>query len=354
MSEHDSAPSLRRVLMIVLPVAIVGFGIFLWSKTWVPAAEEALSTNVLARMFTSDTSLSTPSMSYPDQDGDMVADAPSDPAKVIDPPVLMFSYVASQEESAPEEAFAELFKALAEKTGREVKFVKYEDVDEQLKALVNGELHIAGLNTGIVPPAVQRDGFVPLCTLGRNDGSFGYTMQFLVPAGSPIKKMEDIKGHKVTFTRPDSNSGCKAPLVLLMNQYKMIPDRDYEWGFSQGHEESVRRVANKDKDFDVAPVASDVLARMVEKGEVEKDACRSIHESERFPPATIGVAYNLKPELRDAIKATLLEFNWDGTGLEKEFGPEATKFVPVNYKNDWANIRRIDQTISQARARKAS
>jgi phosphonate transport system substrate-binding protein len=112
----------------------------------------------------------------------------------------------------------------------------------------------------------------------------------------------------------------------------------------------VRQVAAKD--FDVAPVASDVLARMVEKGEVDPGAIRSIHESERFPPATIGVAYNLKPELRDAIKSTFLEFNWDGTGLEKEFGPEVTKFVPVNYKDNWANIRRIDQVISQARTRK--
>jgi phosphonate transport system substrate-binding protein len=352
MSEHDSAPSLRRVLMIVLPVAIVGFGIFLWSKTWVPAAEEALSTNVLARMFTSDTSLSTPSMSYPDQDGDMVADPPSDPAKVIDPPVLMFSYVASQEESAPEEAWMELLKAIGEKTGKEVNFVKYESVDDQLAALKKGELHIAGLNTGIVPPAVQRDGFVPLCTFGREDGSFGYTMQFLVPADSSIKKMEDIKGHKVTFTRLDSNSGCKAPLTLLMEQYKLIPERDYQWGFSQGHEDSVKQVVAKESD--VAPVASDVLARMVEKGEIDTNSYRSIHESERFPPATIGVAYNLKPELRDAIKTTLLEFNWEGTGLEKEFGPDVVKFVPVDYKNDWANIRRIDAAIAQVRARKAT
>jgi phosphonate transport system substrate-binding protein len=336
--------------MVVLPVGVLCFGAYLWSKTLVPAAQEESAEDVLARMFISDAALTAPSMSFPDEEGDMVADPPADAAKLLDPQVLMFSYVASQEESAPEEAFAELFQALNEKTGREVKFIQYENVDEQLEALKKGELHIAGLNTGIVPPAVQRDGFVPLCTLGRDDGSFGYTMQFLVPAGSPIKKMEDIKGHKVTFTRLDSNSGCKAPLVLLMDQYKMIPERDYQWGFSQGHEDSVRQVAAKD--FDVAPVASDVLARMVEKGEVEKDAYRSIHESERFPPATIGVAHNLKPELRDAIKTTLLEFKWEGTGLDKEFGPEVTKFVPVNYKDDWANIRRIDQAISQARARK--
>jgi phosphonate transport system substrate-binding protein len=352
MSEHNSALSLRRVLMIVLPIGIFGFGAYLWSKTLVPAAEEELSTNVLAKMFTSDTALSTPSMSFPDQDGDMVADTPTDPAKLIDPPVLMFSYVASQEESAPEEAWTELLKAIGEKTGKEVKFVKYDAVDEQLAALKKGELHIAGLNTGIVPPAVQRDGFVPLCTLGREDGSFGYTMQFLVPADSHIKTLKDIKGHKVTFTRLDSNSGCKAPLELLRTEFDLIPERDYQWGFSMGHEDSVKQVAAKESE--VAPVASDVLARMVEKGEVDPNAYRSIHESERFPPATIGVAYNLKPELRNAINTTLLEFNWEGTGLQKEFGPEAVKFVPVNYKNDWANIRRIDQAIAQVRARRST
>jgi phosphonate transport system substrate-binding protein len=141
-------------------------------------------------------------------------------------------------------------------------------------------------------------------------------------------------------------------LVLLLDQHKLLPERDYDWGFSQGHENSVKQVAAKE--FEVAPVASDILARMVEKGEVDADSFRSIHESERFPPATIGVAYNLKPELQEQIKTTLLEFDWKGTGLEKEFGPEATKFVPVNYKNDWANIRRIDQVIAQARARKAT
>lgn len=350
--ESNSDLSLRRILMLVLPLAIICFGAYLWSKTLVPAAQEEMTSDVLARMFTSDAALSAPSMTFPDEDGDLVADTPSDSSKLIDPEVLVFSYVASQEESAPEEAWTELFAILEEKTGRDVKFVEYETVDEQLTALKNGKLHVAGLNTGIVPPAVQRDGFVPLCTLGHEDGTFGYTMQFLVPAKSPIKKMEEIKGHKVTFTRLDSNSGCKAPLVLLREKYKLLPERDYNWGFSQGHEDSIKQIAANE--FEVAPVASDVIARMVEKGEVDPSAYRSIHESERFPPASIGVAHNLKPELRDSIKAVLLEFNWDGTGLEKEFGPDAVKFVPVSYKDDWANIRRIDQVIADARDRKGT
>ena len=44
----------------------------------------------------------------------------------------------------------------------------------------------------------------------------------------------------MTFTRLDSNSGFKAPLVLLMDEYHFMPDRDYQWGFSQSHEDSIK------------------------------------------------------------------------------------------------------------------
>jgi phosphonate transport system substrate-binding protein len=290
-------------------------------------------------------------MDYPDQDGDLVADSPSDPAKCIAPEVLMFSFVAGEVESVAQEDWQQLLAQLAETTGKEVKYIHYGTTDEQLAALKSGELHIAGLNTGIVPAAVERSGFVPVCTFGREDGSYGYTMQLLVPAESKIKDIADVRGHKVTFTRPDSNSGCKVLLTLLRDKYTLLPDRDYTWGFSLGHEESIKGVAAKE--FDAAPVASDILARMVEKKEVDPQAFRSVYESERFPPATIGIVYNLAPELRDAIRDTLLAFDLRGTGVEGEFGADVTKLVPVNYKQDWANARHIDQLASQARSAKS-
>lgn len=229
-----------------------------------------------------------------------------------------------------------------------MKVAHYTKVDDQMADLAKGKLHIVGLNTGLVPSAVEHDGFVPLCTLAKADGSFGYTMELLVPAGSAIKDPAQIKGHKVTFTRPDSNSGCKAPIVLLKEKYNFWPERDYQWGFSLGHEDSIRRVAKKE--LEVVAVASDILAGMVEKKEVDPAGFVSIYKSERFPPATIGYAYNLSPELREGIRETLLKFDWKGTGLEKQFGPEGKeKFVPVNYKDDWANTRRIDQVIAESR-----
>lgn len=346
MSEH-SGISLRRVLLVVVPVAFLGLAAYLWSSTLEPAARNELSENVFARILSANVAAAATTMSFPDKDNDLVADAPEDPRKAIAPDVLMFSYVASETDTPPKEAWTPLLDALAEKTGSEVEYVHYTTVEEQLEALKKGELHIAGLNTGIVPAAVQRDGFVPLCTFGREDGSYGYTMKVIVPADSPIKQIADLKGHKVTFTRPDSNSGCKAMLIMLRDQQDMRPDRDYTWGFSLDHEESIKGVAAKE--FEAASVASDILERMVEKGDVDPNAIRTIYESERFPPATIGYVYNLTPELSTAIRDALLGFSVTGTDLEGEFGADATKLVPVDYKNDWANARRIDQLAMQAR-----
>jgi phosphonate transport system substrate-binding protein len=349
---HEGQPhlSLRRVLLVILPVAIVGLGAYLWSATLEPAARNELSNNVFARMLSANVSGGGSTMNYPDKDKDFIADSPEDPAKCIDPEVLVFSFIAAETESVPKEAWDKLTAALKEKTGREVKYVHYESVNEQLKALKDGELHIAGLNTGIVPTAVQQSGFVPLCTFGREDNSYGYTMKLIVPADSKIKEAKDVKGHKVMFTRPDSNSGCKALVMYLKDQEDLQPDRDYAWGFSSAHETSIKGVA--DKEFEAAPVASDVFTRMVEGGEVDGNAVRAVYESERFPPATLGYVYNLTPELRTAIRETMLGFELAATGLEGQFGADATKLVPIDYKNDWANARRIDQLVAQARTQR--
>jgi phosphonate transport system substrate-binding protein len=349
-SESPPSISIARVLKVVFPVAVVAAAAYIWSSHLPSAAREEVAASVFPRMLGKPAETVGESIKFVDKDGDMVADPPEDPKDCISPDVLTFSFVAGDEESVAQDKWKELIAAVAQKTGHQVKFVHYSKIEDQLAALKNGELQITGLNTGTVPAAVQHAGFVPLCTFGREDGSWGYTMQFLVPAGSPIKTLADIRGRKITFTQLDSNSGFKAPLVLLMDEFHLMPDRDYQWGFSQSHTDSIKGVAAKE--LDVAPVASDILARMVEKGEVDPTSIVSIYTSERFPPATIGMAYNLSPELRTAIREALTNYSLKGTGLEGEFGADATKLVPVSYKDDWANTRRIDQVVAQARAGK--
>jgi phosphonate transport system substrate-binding protein len=318
-------------------------------------ARGAGANSVLANMIGPRSSPQARPSWFADLDGDLIADAPNDAAQVQSPSQLVFSYIAEGEGALSDVdsenrrlLWKELIAALSKRTNLPMEFVHFSKTDEQLGAFQHGEIQVIGLNTGSVETAVEQFGFVPLCTLGRDDGSYGYTMKIIVPASSDVDGIPKLRDRMVTFTRPNSNSGFKAALVLLMDSYGMLPERDYRWSFSLDHDKSIQLVATRETD--AAAIASDVLARMIGTGKIEADSIRTIYESERFPPATIGIPHNLTPELADAIRQELLDFNWKETPLEREFEPTgATRFVPVNYKDDWANIRRIEQSLDRAR-----
>ena len=285
---------------------------------------------------------------YEDADGDLLPDSPKDDSLCVTPTELMFSFIATEDPTNESEVWKSVMEALESGSGLTVKYLKLTSPKDQLQALRNGKLHVTAFSTGEVPTAVNSCGFIPVCTTGREDDSFGYNMQFVVKADSPIKKLTDLKGKKVIFTRPRSNSGYKAAMVELMDTHKMLPERDYYWSFSYGHLASIDAVGSGE--HDAAPVASDVFEREASKGELKAEDFRVIYESEKFPPLAFGYAYNLAPEIRESISKALLELDWAGTTLEKEFGGDGSnKFVALSYKDNWANIRRIDQAAKEAK-----
>jgi phosphonate transport system substrate-binding protein len=292
------------------------------------------------------------SKDYEDADGDLLADVPKDAAKQLDPDELVIADVASSDSEGQEATWKELIDALAKGTGKKVTLATYADTSEQMRALKDGSLHITSFSTGEAPAAVNHDGFVPVACYADKEGNHLITMKIIVPADSPVKTLEDLrptngggeaKKHRITFVRPRSNSGCTAALVVLMDKLGLQPERDYTWGFSYGHENSIKGIA--EKKFEAAAVASDILKRMIANGDIADGSIREIYESEPFPPGVIGVAYNLKPELQAKIRDTLFGFDWTGTGLEKKYQKVGwVKFAPVSYKDDWAPVRKISET----------
>lgn len=344
----DPLLSPTRVAVLLIPVAVAALVIvaMLWPSE-AAVRQQANEATFRALGLTQGTEHRL-GPEYVDADGDLVADPPSDLAALRDPEVLVFSYVASKDDAdVQRRPWVGFLERLAAKTGKATELVVYESTDDQLRALREGKLHVTGLNTGSVPRAVNSCGFVPVCTLGRADGSFGITSQIIVPAGSSIRAVQNVKGHKLMFTETSSNSGFKAPVVVLLKDFGLAPDRDYAWGFSYSHQESIRRVA--EGTFQAAAVASDMLARALAATDESQPSIegkvRIVYSSERFPPAAIGHAHNLAPELAKAIRASFLEPPGGAADLEAEFGPDAAQFVPVSYKDDFAVVRRIDDTL---------
>jgi len=283
---------------------------------------------------------------YSDANGNMVADCPSDPAQQLDPPVLNISYIATEDPEKFRDGFKELMAHISQATGKPVNYVLTRDTDEELRDLRDGKLQIAAFGSGTVPLAVDACGFVPVCRLGGS-AEDGYHMLIIVPANSPMNQIYDIKGHELGVTEVSSNSGYKAALVLLSKDVGYVPGRDFTLRFSGGQDLSIKHIA--DGTYQAAAVASDVLVRAEAEGRIKVSDFKVIYSSELFPTAPLGYAYNLKPELAAKIRAALLDFQWKGTGLENLFGPSGqTKFIPVNYKNDWALVRRIDDAIGSA------
>jgi phosphonate transport system substrate-binding protein len=276
---------------------------------------------------------------YCDSDGDLVADAPTDPKQLVNPPTLIFAYTPVEDPAVYTKVWDGFIKHMEKVTGKKVVFFPVQSNAAEIEAMRSGRLHIAGFNTGSNPIAVNCAGFVPFAIMAGKDGAFGYEMEIIVPADSTIKTPADIMGKKLAFTSPTSNSGFKAPSALLESEFHLVAKRDYEPVFSGKHDNSVLGVANKD--YDAAAIANEVMFRMFERKVVDKAKIRTIYKSETFPTTGYGVAHNLDPKLVEKIKEGFFTFDWEGSALKAEFKSQ-DKFTPITYKKDWNVIRKID------------
>lgn len=279
---------------------------------------------------------------FQDTDGDLVADIPSDPAKQVDPPTLIFAYTPVEDPAVYAEVWAGFLDHMEEVTGKKVQFFPVQSNAAQLEAMRAGRLHVAGFNTGSNPIAVACAGFRPFAMMAAADDSFGYEMEIITYPGSGVEKVEDIKGRKLAFTQETSNSGFKAPSALLKSEFDMVAGDDFEPVFSGSHDTSIIGVANKD--YPAAAVANSVMARMIDRQVIDKEQVKTVYQSQTFPTTGYGTVYNLKPELQEKIKEAFFSFPWEGSALAEEFKKSGeAKFVPITFKGHWEVIRKIDE-----------
>jgi len=276
---------------------------------------------------------------YCDRNGDLVADAPTDPKQLINPSTLIFAYTPVEDPALYSKVWDGFIKHAEKVTGKKVVFFPVQSNAAEIEAMRSGRLHIAGVSTGPTPIAVNCAGYVPFAIMGTQGGTFGYEMEIIVPADSPIKTPADLKGKKVAFTAPTSNSGFKAPSAILESEFNLKAERDFTPVFSGKHDNSVLGVANKD--YDAAAIANEVMVRMFERKVVDKAKIRTIYKSETFPTTSYGHAHNLDPALAAKIKEAFFTFPWEGSALKAEFKTE-DRFVPITYQKDWSVIRKID------------
>ena len=278
---------------------------------------------------------------YCDRNGDLTADLPADPKKIVNPSTLIFAYTPVEDPAVYQKVWDGFLKNLEKVTGKKIVFFPVQSNAAQYEAMRSGRLHIAGVNAGGNALAVNCAGYVPFAMMAAKDNSFGYEMEIIVPADSPIKTPADLKGHKIAFTDATSNSGFKAPSAILKADFNLEAKRDFEPVFSGKHDNSILGVVNKD--YEAAAVANSVLNRMIDRKVFEPAKIRSIYKSRDVPDHRLRLRPQPRSEARGEDQGGVLQLPLGGLGAgQAEFKKEG-KFIPIDYKKDWAVLRKIDE-----------
>jgi phosphonate transport system substrate-binding protein len=272
---------------------------------------------------------------YCDENRDLVADPPKDPAKLVSPDPLIFTYAPVEDPAVYEGAWGDFLKHLEKVTGKKTKYFGLQNYAAQIEAMRSGRLHISAFSTGSVVYAVNLAGGVPFAIMRDAKGPSGYHLIVITQArNDKIKTIADLKGKRVAHVSQTSSSGHQAPLYFF-SRMGVTPGKDYQIVFSGKHDASALGVVNGD--YDAAAVADTVLERMVARGVVKAGDYKVIYISPMFPTAGFLYSHNLEPKLVEKIKDAFASFKLEGTSLGKEFKGR-TGFLPLNYQKDWESI----------------
>jgi len=273
---------------------------------------------------------------YCDENHNLTADPPKDPAKLRNPPSLLLSYSPQEDTATYEKLWSPYVDHMAQCTGRKVRFFQVQSSAAAVEAFRSGRLQFSMLATGDTPFAVNVAGAVPYAGIGSANGLLRYHVIVIVKSDSPYKKLADLVGRRVAHTAPSSNSGNMAPRALFPAE-GLTPDKDYKVIYSGKHDNSIIGVLRGD--YDAAAVADDVLERMLNRGVVKAGQYRIIYKSKPFPSGSMVIAHDLEPVLANKIRECTLSYKFSPELVQAFQGSD--RYVPMNYKKDFEAVRDV-------------
>ena len=283
-----------------------------------------------------------------DEDGDLLADTPTDPRKLKDPDTIFFTNSPLDDIGVFKKLMQPFVDHLAQCTGKKVRYYDVFSSAAAIEAMRSGRMTVGTMSSGDTAFAVNVAGAIPFGIRGDASGPQGYQLWMIVKKASPYQKLSDLKGKKVAHTAPSSNSGNLAPRALFPAE-GLTPEKDYTVVFSGRHENSVTGVASGD--YDAAPIAHDILIRMADRGAVKMDDFRIIWKSPNFAPGGLLMAHDLVPPLQKKIRECTYNFKFPPEMQQGFQG--ADRWLPIDYKKDWEMVRRVAQESGQSFTRAA-
>lgn len=218
----------------------------------------------------------------------------------VDENTIVFGVVPDSVDT--ETNYQPLMDYIAQETGKTVEYHESTDYAALIEAAVAGKIDVASFS-GFTYVTATNNGaqLTPISSIITAEGEEpGYYSQAIVPNGSSIKTIADMKGHKVCFVDPSSTSGYLFPSYNLL-EAGVDPKTDVTPVFAGKHDVSVQKVGE----------GVECEAGFAEDSEVEKSDKVTVIEETKVPGAPIVVSSVLPADLQAQLTDILGEVTID-------------------------------------------
>lgn len=237
-----------------------------------------------------------------------------------------------------------LGNALGTKLGCKVEVQIAQSYVAEILAMKAGKLDIGEFGPLGFVFASQQAGALPVASFADADGKVSsYTAGIWVKKGSPLTKIEDLKGKKLALSEAGSTSGDAVPREALV---KAGIDKDVTVNYAGGHPQA--QLALMHGQVDAAEINSQQLASSTKAGKFKAADYTEIWKSDPILNDPIAVSPTLSPEAQKAISDGLLGLgsaDVKGLGDLLDFTSPATKPLVAVTADDYKPLFSLAKTL---------
>jgi len=233
----------------------------------------------------------------------------------------------------PKEGFvyySQLKGYIEKRLGQPVQLIDRGNYDEMNRLLETEDVDAAFVCAGPYVEGRERFG-MQLLAMPLVKGKPVYHSYIIVPAGSPARSLEDLRGKVFAFTDPKSNSGKLVPTFML-SRMKETPQHFFgKVEFTYGHDKSIRGVA--EGIVDGAAVDSLIWEYLAMKHPELTAKTRILLRSEPYGIPPFVVRPGMDEGLKRRLQQILLQAADDEEGRQILKGMMIDRFVAGDDRN---------------------
>ena len=259
------------------------------------------------------------------------------------------------DQQSVESNFQPLVDYISAKTGKKVELVQSTDYAALVEAAIAGRIDIGNFS-GFTYVAATNGG-APLTPIGvtvTEEGEEpGYESLTVVPKGSDIKSIEDLKGKKVCFVDPGSTSGYLYPSAELL-AVGLDPDTDVTPVFAGGHDASAQKTA-QGVECDAGFAEDAVVEETGLADGLFQDGDLEVINRVTVPGAPLVMSTNLPEDTQKSLQDALQSITRDGIeaeGIEvtDSFAAFFYELVPVE-DSYYDSVRKVCEETGAAQCK---